>query len=138
MVKEMLPFALMLIVGVVCLAAGYGVAARAGRRRESELSRELEETAGRYRDAMQKQSEAAASKESEAEDWKGCYETMVQSYDMMKQAYEGMKQAYEDMKQAAESYEEASNANREAYEGMKAANDSLLATIKKHEALSSR
>ena len=118
-----LPFVLLILFGPACFAVGYCVARRSGLKRERELSKELDDAGARYRATMQKQSEAAASKESEAEEWKGCYETMVQSYDSMKSAYESMKQA-------AESYEEASNANRRAYEDLKAVNENLLDTIK--------
>ena len=127
---DLLPLALLLIFGPACFAVGYAVAARSGRKRESELSKAFDETATRYREAIQKQSEAIALKETEAEEWKGCYETM-------KQSYETMKGAYEDMKRAAESYEEASNANRQAYEGMKSAYENLLDTIKKYEGAAS-
>jgi hypothetical protein len=123
MLTGILPFVLLILFGAACFAAGYGIARRSGLKRERELSKDLEDTAARYRATMQKQSEAAASQESEAEDWKGCYETMVQSYDSMKDAYGSMKQV-------AESYEEASDANRRAYEDTKAVNEKLLDTIK--------
>lgn len=123
MMTDILPFALLLSFSLVCFAVGYSMAARSGRKRERELTKDLDDTAARYREAVQGHSEIIALKESEADQWKGCYETMVQSYDSMKNAYEGMKQA-------AESYEEASNANRRAYDDMKTAHDNLLDTIK--------
>jgi hypothetical protein len=131
MLTDILPVVLALIFGSVCFAVGYGIGARSGRKRRRELSDALEESAARFRQAIQKQTEVVALKESEAEEWKGCYETMVQSYDSMKQAYEGMKQA-------AESYEEASTANRQAYEGMKTAYETLLDTVKKYENMAPR
>lgn len=120
------PFALLILFGSACFAAGYAVARRSGLKRERELSKDLDDTAARYRAAMQKQSEAAESNGSEAEQWKGAYETT-------QVAYESMKNAYDSMKQAAESYEEASNSNRRAYEDLKAVNESLLDTIKAHK-----
>ena len=122
-------FALLLLFGLAFFAAGYALARRSGLRRERSLSEKLNDTAARYRAAVQKQSgalESEESEESEAEQWKSAYETMVQSYDSMKNAYESMKQA-------AESYEAASDANLRAYEDMKAVNDNLLETIRAHE-----
>ena len=123
MMTGILPFVLLLLFGSACFAVGYAVARRSGLKRQSELSEALDDTAARYREAMHKQTEVIASKESAAEDWKGCYETMVQSYDSMKGAYEGMKQA-------AEGYEAAAKANRQAYDDMKTANESLLDALK--------
>src|SRR5215218_10509386 len=125
-------FVLLLLFGLAFFAAGYAVARRSGLGRERELSEKLKDAAARYRGAMQKQSEASAPEEprgpeeSEAEQWKSAYETMLQSYDSMKDAYESMKQA-------AGSYEEASDANRRAYEEMKAAYEGLLETVKGRE-----
>jgi Skp family chaperone for outer membrane proteins len=126
-------FALLILFGAVCFAVGYAFARRAGLRRERELSKELEDAAARYRESMHRRSEPAASEESEAEQWKSAYETMVQSYDTMKEAYEGMKRAAESYEQAAESYEEASDSNRRAYEEQKAVNEQLLDAIKSHK-----
>lgn len=131
MLTGILPFVLLILLGPMCFAVGYAIARRSGLRRERELSKELDDASARYRTAMQKQSEAATSNESEAEQWKGCYETMVQSYNSMKSAYESMKQA-------AESYEEASNSNRRAYEDMKAVNENLLDTIKSYKSSAPR
>lgn len=122
-------FVLLILFGLVFFAAGYALARRSGLGRERELSEKLKDTAARYRAAVQKQPEAPApgeTGESEAEQWKGAYETMLQSYDSMKSAYESMKQA-------AESYEQASDSNRRAYEDMKAAHDNLLEIIKGYE-----
>jgi hypothetical protein len=123
MLTGILPFVLLFLFSSACFAVGYGVARRSGLKRQGELSTDLEETSERYREAMQKQAEVITLKETEAVEWRGCYETMVQSYDSMKAAYEGMKQA-------AEGYEAASKANREAYEEMKGAHDGLLSIIK--------
>lgn len=122
-------FVLLLLFGLAFFAAGYGLARRSGLRRERELSEKLNGTTARYRAAVQKQSEASApgeAEESEAEQWKSAYESMLQSYNSMKDAYESMKQA-------AESYEQASDANRRAYEDMKTANDNLAEIIKGYE-----
>jgi ferric-dicitrate binding protein FerR (iron transport regulator) len=116
-------FALLLLFGSACFAAGYWAARRSALKRERELSEQLEDTSARYMAASLKQSEADASDDSEAEQWKSAYEAT-------QGAYESMKSAYESMKQAAESYEQASDSNRQAYEDMKAVNENLLDTIK--------
>lgn len=122
-------FVLLLLFGLAFFAAGYAIARRSGLSRERELSEKLGDAAARHRGAMQKQSEPAAPEETEetdAEQWKSAYETMLQSY-------ESMKDAYESMKQAAESYEQASDANRRAYEDMKAAYEGLRDPAEVHE-----
>src|SRR5215212_37059 len=122
-------FLLLILFGLAFFAAGYGVARRSGLGRERELSDKLNDAAARYRAAVQKQSEASAPGEpgeTEAEQWKSAYESMLQSFNSMKDAYESMKHA-------AESYEQASDANRRAYEDMKAAYEGLRDSIEAHE-----
>lgn len=120
-------FVLLLLFGLAFYAAGYAVARRSGLMRERELSEKLNDTAARYRGAIQKQPEESEEpEESEAEQWRSAYETMLQSYDSVKDAYESMKQA-------AESYEQASDSHRRAYEDMKAAYEGLRDSVKEHE-----